>query len=255
MISEPSPAPQDAMTPAGAESAPDRRAAIAGDPEQFARLAATAAGAALIAGGLPRRSLGGLAEVLVGGVLLFRGAHGRWPLQCAGGRSDQRSGRGDAATDFEHTVSISRPAPEVYDLWRGADTLQRIFAPAAQVAMLTQGRASWRVETPPGKVIEWDTELVEERRGEYVKFRSVDNALLRVEGEALFTPAEDGGTRLTLRVSADAQGSGPMKSAIRFFRVVPEAVFERALARFKSLAETGQVPPSDGPSQAGSHTE
>lgn len=198
-----------------------------------ARLGTAAAGAALLAFGLRRRSLVGAATALAGGWLLYRGLGG-------GGRSgDERLDEGAAV---ERSVTVGEPADELHDLLRDPERLARIAGGVADVTADGDDRQHWVVEGPLGRSVSWDTRVVEEQPGEYLRWESVDGAVLSGEGSVEFRPAPAGrGTEVTLRLDLDSPGGPLGDAALRVFGVVPDAVAGQLLDRFKSLAETGEI--------------
>jgi uncharacterized membrane protein len=76
-----------------------------------------------------------------------------------------------------------------------------------------------------------------------VRWKSVDGAPLPNEGSVRFHPAPgDWGTEVTLRFRFALPG-GPLGNTVaKRLGIVPRMLAEKALRRFKSLAETGEIP-------------
>ncbi|WP_435174676.1 SRPBCC family protein [Halorussus sp. AFM4] len=201
------------------------------------------------------RRLAAAALALAGGWLAYRalrGGRGGRPESgsaadaTATGETD-RAGTGAATqtdpTGVERSTTVLRPADELYGYWRDPDELNRIVGPFVEVTSAGDDRYRWSVAAPLGRQIGWETELVEDRPGELLRWRSDDDATVPNEGSVHFRAAPgDRGTEVTLRLRVDPPGGRVGRTAMGLLGVVPEALASKALYRFKSLAETGEIP-------------
>lgn len=210
------------------------------------RATSTVLGAALLFGGIRRRSLVGVAEAAVGGLLLYGGVSGRNPLRSLG--RDAAGGRG---VTVERTVTVNESPEELAEYWRDPEDLTRILGGFAEVTREEGNRYRWEVDGPRGRVASWRTRIMLDRPSEVLRWRSVGDAPITNEWTVRFCPAPaDRGTEVTLAVDIDPPG-GPVGRAIAR-RLVPEAFVWKALQRFKHLAETGEIPtPESSPSGEG----
>ncbi|MFC4448254.1 SRPBCC family protein [Halorussus aquaticus] len=223
-------------------------------------MAVTALGGTLVTVGLRRRSLGGAALALAGGWLLYRGVGGRArPSESKGAtpRSEDRAtetGTTSEATAVERSVTVRESPEDLYRFWRDSDLLTRIVGGFAEVSPAGEDRHRWVVSTPFGGSIEWETEVVEDRPGEFLRWKSTEGAPVPNEGSVRFRPAPaDRGTEVTLTLRFDPPGGRVGRSAMNLLGVVPEALASKMLSRFKSLAETGEIPTLErNPSARGS---
>ncbi|QLG28434.1 SRPBCC family protein [Halorarum halophilum] len=228
--------------------------------DSWERVASAAAGGALVVRGLRRRSAGGAAMALAGGWLLARGVSGRGrPVRAFGkgtGGETDREGHGPPADapEVERSVTVGRPADELSEVWHDPERLSHIAGHFAEVTGAGVERLHWTVPGPLGRTLSWETRVVEERPGELLRWESLDGASVPNEGEIRFEPAPgDRGTEVTLRVRFDPPGGGFGDAAMRLLGVVPDTLVGKTLRRFKSLAETGEVPTLAGnPSARGS---
>ncbi|NHN59276.1 SRPBCC family protein [Halorussus rarus] len=205
--------------------------------------------------GLRRRSLGGAALALAGGWLLYRelrddGSDGGESATAGEptpatepADTDAEPGAPSDPTAVERSVTVGLSADELYGYWRDADRLDEIMGPFAEVTAAGEDRYRWSVAAPLGRQIGWETELVEDRPGELLRWRSNDDATVPNEGSVHFRSAPgDRGTEVTLRLRVDPPGGRVGRTAMGLMGVVPEALASKALYRFKSLAETGEIP-------------
>lgn len=89
----------------------------------------------------------------------------------------------------------------------------------------------------------WEAHVVEDREGELIRWESLEGADIPNEGSVRFRPAPGNrGTEVKLTFRFDPPG-GPLGSALaRMLDEVPDMLVFKALRRFKSLAETGEIP-------------
>ena len=115
-----------------------------GDAERYASVAG---GAFLLLFGLRRpTSLAGIFSLLIGGGLVHRGLSGHCAGYAALG-TDTNTGEGEDAAEQEHavhvqkTVSIHKPAEELYRYWRDLTNLPRIMDHLESVTVLNEKRS------------------------------------------------------------------------------------------------------------------
>jgi uncharacterized membrane protein len=209
-----------------------------------------AAGIGLIALGLNNRRFRGLA-LPAGGALLLRGISGRCPVNQVLGRNTSEDEpefdspvasvhRGEGIR-VEKTVTIYRPADELYRYWRNFENLPRIMRHVDSVTVLDDYQSHWVVNGPAGTHFEWDAEIHNEKENELIAWRSLDGDVNHA-GSVLFRPTPTGrGTevRVELRYEPPA---GPLGAAIaRLFGEEPAQQVAEDLHRFKRFMEMGEV--------------
>ena len=188
---------------------------------------------------------------LAGGWLLSRALGGSDRVKetlrsrAGGGGAGGRTERG--VTAATRSITVARPADELHELWRDPDEVSRIVDRFADVTPRGEDGLRWKVEGPYGRTISWETRVVEEGPGEYIRWETPGDAMLPMEGSVRFRPASgDRGTVVTLSVSFDPPAGSLGDAALTRLGVVPESLVGGVLDRFKSLAETGEVPTLDG---------
>ena len=226
------------------------------------RAASLVLGGTLVASGLRRRSLVGAASVATGGWLLYRGVSGNGrPAQTLAsavemGRERDEAGAPPDATVVERSITIGKPADELQELWRDPEHLTRLVGPVAEVDAASGGvdRHQWTVRGPLERNVTWETRLVEDQPGEVLRWESLEDAAVPMEGTVRFRPAPgDRGTEVTLRVRFDPPGGALGTTVMTYLDIVPETLVSEALRRSKRLAETGEIPTLEhNPSARGS---
>lgn len=206
-------------------------------------------GGLLLAVGVRKRSLLGTAMAVAGGWLLYRGVRGLGRRSESGGAGAMsgwdRLDLGETAeeTEVERTITVEKPADELYQFWREPAELTRIVGHFAEVGPAGEDRLHWTIAGPLGQKMEWETEIVEDRPGEFLQWESVEDSGLLDGWSVRFRSApNDRGTEVTLHLRFDPPGGQYGRKAMELLDVVPSTVASKALRRFKSLAETGEIP-------------
>jgi uncharacterized membrane protein len=213
------------------------------------RIATGVLGAALVAFGLKRRSVAGSALAVIGGDLLYHGVTGESMLmrvtQLDGLMSAARNEIGTSieATEVERSITIGCSARELYDRWRDPQQLAHIFGHFADVTPIDDETSHWRVHAPMNRTMEFDSKVIQDRPGELIRCASLPGARVPNEWSVRFRPAPDGwGTEVGLRARFDPPGGAVGEWVANHMMMAPRMAAERALRRFKSLAETGEMP-------------
>lgn len=221
-----------------------RREPSLGDMERWV---STMLGGTLAVLGLTRRSTAGTVVALLGGYLFYRGATGQRPLAKAmtTPRGD-RAVAGERGLEVDKSVTINKPAAELYRFWRDFENLPR-FMNHLESVKTQGGRSHWVAKAPLGQSVEWDAEVTEEKDGEFIAWRSLPGADVANAGSVRFAPAP-GGRGTEVRVSlAYRPPAGALGAAIaKLFGEEPEMQVGDDLSRFKALMEAGEVATTRG---------
>ena len=141
------------------------------------------------------------------------------------------------------TALIQAAAQDLYMLWRNVEAAPNWQEQITQVVSTGDKTSHWTMESG-GKTIEWDSEVLADEPGKRIAWRSVggesDNA-----GEVIFEDAP--GDRGTMVTVLQEFRMGKLASAWETFvgRNPKQAVIEN-LRHFKALAETGEIPKTQG---------
>jgi uncharacterized membrane protein len=228
------------------------------------RAVSGAVGGLLVASGLKRRGLGGLALALVGAELVRRGATGHCMLyeaigfSSAGNRGESAVGnhrsdvRGAAATvnarksiKVERSITIRRPVQELYDFWRDFSNLPRVLDHLESVTDLGGGRTHWVAKGPAGTRIEWDAEIVNDIPGELIAWKTVGEPDVDHAGSMHFKPVA-GGTEVKFVMDYEPPAGRLVAVAAKVMGESPDRKIRSDLERLKMLFETGEVATTAG---------
>ncbi|WP_158624978.1 SRPBCC family protein [Corallococcus terminator] len=202
----------------------------------------------LVSLGLRRRSFGGTVVALASGALLYQGLHSRRRSPAAGDRlirhaSPSEDAPAARAIQVERTLTVGQPAELLYRLWRMPETLGRIMGHFAEVTRTGEDSLHWKLHGPLGRTLEWDSRIVEDRPPEFIRWESTHGNALATQGWVRFRPAPtDGGTEVTLHLELLPPGGVLAEALAKRLSGIPALQSLKALRRFKSLAETGEIP-------------
>jgi uncharacterized membrane protein len=215
------------------------------------RLVSLGLGTCMTVFGLTGKRVSPLA-LLAGGYLLYRGMAGNCPVyQALGVGTDGTSG--DEAViparegvKVQHSVTVNRPAGEVYRFWRNLSQLPSFMDHLKEVRETGAGKSHWVARGPLGLSVEWDAELIEDRP-EVISWRSLPGSDVDTAGSVHFRAAPAGrGTEVRVTLKYDPPAGRVGAAVARLFGQSPEKQVEADLARFKSLLEAGEVPSTTG---------
>lgn len=144
-------------------------------------------------------------------------------------------------------VTIGRAPSELHAFYRDPSNLALIHAHYAEVKPLDDLRTQWKIGPVMGLALEWVAEIVEDIPGQLIRWKSLDGAGVKNEGWVRFTPApRDWGTEVTLYVRYDPPAGVLGDAAAAMSTAMPKIVGDKALRRFKSLVETGEIATTAG---------
>ncbi len=166
--------------------------------------------------------------------------------------SDEASVRGLLAEDAGRarsataTITIARPVDEVYRFFRDFRNFPRFMAHLDSVETDLAGRSRWVLRTVAGRTVTWDAEIVEERPGELLLWRSLPGADVDNRGVVRFRPAPGGrGTEIHADIRYAAPGGRIGIAFAKLFGFEPGQQARGDLRRLKQVLETGEVVHSD----------
>ena len=151
----------------------------------------------------------------------------------------------------EKVVAIDRSPDELYRSWRQFENLPRFMRHLESVRQVGQNRSHWRAKGPAGTTMEWEAEIVDDRPGELIAWRSLPGADIENGGSVRFERAPGGrGTFVRVKMEYHPPGGFFGTTVAKLLGEEPEIQVQRDLYRFKQVMETGQVTTTEGQSAA-----
>lgn len=207
-----------------------------------------AAGVALAAYGLRRKRLGRVLLPVAAG-LIGRAVTARCPVNRALGRDSTLDHQpSSAATSVkrgegirvEQSVTINRPAGELYQFWRRLDTLPRFMDHLESVEVLDPRRSRWVAKGPVGTRIEWDAEIYNEIAERLLAWRSLPQSDVDQAGSVHFEPLPDGSTEVRVVLRYDPPAGKVGATVARLLGEDPARQVAEDLRRFKQVMEASE---------------
>lgn len=147
------------------------------------------------------------------------------------------------ATSVKTSVTINGSPEQLYQLWRDPRTLPQVMGHFATVTAKADDQAHWAVNGPAKTSLQWDSQIVHEEPGRSLRWYSTAGAKVPNGGSIKFAPATGGrGAVATLEIDFHPPGGSFGQRAAKVLGVVPQVLAVKALRRFKSLAEAGEIP-------------
>ncbi|MEA4909230.1 MAG: SRPBCC family protein [Anaerolineaceae bacterium] len=161
-------------------------------------------------------------------------------------RRGEDSLAGPGEVHVERSPSLhSRPA-EVYAVWRNFENLPRFLSHLEQVQVRGNGsglaHSHWIARGPQGLPVEWEVEMVEDRAGQLIAWRSLPGSQVDHSGVVEIQAAGEGAgaqINIALQYAPPMRASGAVLG--RIFGPRPEAQLHDDLRRFKRLLESGRL--------------
>ncbi|MBD2499171.1 SRPBCC family protein [Anabaena azotica] len=206
------------------------------------RWASLIGGGAMVLLGLRQASLRGVLTALAGGGLIYQGATKQSTIQQA-----QDAIGMNKPLKVEKTVTINKPADELYRYWHNFENLPTFMKHLKSVKVYDQKRSHWIANAPLGNNVEWDAEILEDRENEFISWVSVEGADVENSGFVRFQKAPgDRGTEVKVVLEYNLPGGGLTAAIAKLFGEEPEQQIGDELRRFKMLMEAGEIATTEG---------
>jgi uncharacterized membrane protein len=154
-------------------------------------------------------------------------------IELAAGLGLLRWRAGVRRVEVQRSITVDASPEVLYGAWRDPLVMTEILRPIGEVTGQGDGRLHWQVAGPLGRTLRWDTEIIEDRRYELLRWSSGDDGPGWHQGSVRFSQDRlELGTVVTLRLQLDGRIPG----------IVPGVLADKALRRFKSLIETAEIP-------------
>ena len=148
----------------------------------------------------------------------------------------------DEDTLIGRTVSINRPARELYEFWRDLRNLPLFMENIESITVIDSRRSHWKVKGPAESSVEWDSLITEDVPGEFIAWESAEGSNVPNTGRIEFRESTNGrGTVVTANIAYDPPAGKMGKLFAKLFMREPKIQARRDLRRFKQLMETGEV--------------
>ncbi|MBD2616431.1 MAG: SRPBCC family protein [Nostoc sp. ZfuVER08] len=154
----------------------------------------------------------------------------------------------------EKTLTINKPAEELYRFWRNFENLPRFIKHLKEVKVYDDGKIRWIVEGLLDRTLEWDAVIVEDKENEVIAWASVQSAEFQNSGVVQFKPAPGNrGTEVKVVRKYNLPGgvignalAKPAAGIAKLFGEDPKHNLTEDLRHFKMLMEAGEIATTEG---------
>jgi uncharacterized membrane protein len=213
-------------------------------------------GSALLAFAFSQRRAGtGAALGLLGAYVAFRGISGHCALYEAldlaadeiEPEDDRLSVRRHRDASVEAVLTIARDVDEVYSFWRRLENLPRFLYGVHSVTALDDTRSRWEAHVPDVGLVSWEAEILEDRPGELIAWRSLRGSEVHHSGAVSLRPAPGGrGTEVRLSMEPFSRGGRVSRWLARLVGWGTDRAVAEDLHRLKQVLEAGETPTTEG---------
>ncbi|MEH1835641.1 MAG: SRPBCC family protein [Nostoc sp.] len=215
-----------------------------GEASEVERWASLIGGGAMVLMGLKQGSLRGVLTALAGGGLIYQGATKQSTIQQA-----QEAIGINQPIKVEKTITINKPADELYRFWHNFENLPTFMKHLKSVKVYNEKRSHWIANAPLGNSVEWDADVLEDRENEFISWASVEGADVDNSGFVRFQKAPgDRGTQVKVVLEYNPPGGALGATVAKLFGEEPEQQIGDELGRFKMLMEAGEIATTEGQS-------
>lgn len=215
-----------------------------GDTERWGSLLG---GGALVLMGLKQGSLRGALMAIAGGGLVYQAVTGQSTIQKAQEVAQTAQDKMNQSIKVEKSVTINKPAEELYHFWRNFENLPTFMKHLKSVKVYDNQRSHWIANAPMGTSVEWDADIINEQENQLIAWASAEDADIDNSGFVRFIPAPAGrGTEVKVVIEYNPPGGVVGAAIAKLFGEEPEQQVGDDLRRFKMLMEAGEIATNEG---------
>jgi len=148
---------------------------------------------------------------------------------------------------IRHSLSVNRSPEDLYHFWRTLSNLPRFMDNLLSVTEQEGRRSHWVAKGPAGSRLEWDAEIVEDRPGQMIAWRSLAGSEVQHAGRVQFDAVPVGrGAYVRVEMEYTPPGGAIGAGLAKLLGKAPEHMVREDMRRFRQLMETGEIPTTAG---------
>jgi uncharacterized membrane protein len=145
------------------------------------------------------------------------------------------------------SIAIGSTPEKLYAFWRDVENLPRFMQHLQSVTRTGERTSHWAAKAPGGGVVEWDSEIIEERPNELIAWRTLPGSDVEHRGRVSFERlGEDRGSTVHVELVYDLPAGRIGAAIAKLAGEEPELQIRRDLRNLKQLLETGEVASTRG---------
>src|SRR4051794_31062971 len=135
----------------------------------------------------------------------------------------KRKSEDSALTEVRRSITVDRPAPELYAIWRDPERLGGLLHGLLEVTSLGGDRSHWVMRGQLGTSTEWDAAVGVDIPSEVVEWQSIETDGPKRELRIQFSSAPGNqGTEAALSLRFDPPGGVIGEALAKLFAVAPD---------------------------------
>jgi uncharacterized membrane protein len=148
------------------------------------------------------------------------------------------------------TLTINKPAPELYQYWHNFENLPSFMKHLQSVKVIDKVKSHWVTRGPLGGTVEWDAIIIEDFENQSISWTSTERADVANTGSIRFTPlSHDRGTEVKVEIEYNPPAGAIGDKLLGLFGESPKQQLGDDLRRFKMLMEAGEIATTEGQSR------
>jgi uncharacterized membrane protein len=207
------------------------------------RLASIISGTTMMIVAIARAPQARVPLALGGGYFLYRGITGKDPVyEAMKIRLDESDGTGQMVVT--HSITVNRPRAEVYAFWRNFQNFPLFMKHLDSIEVLDKKAklSHWIARAPLGMNVNWDAEIIEDRKNELITWQSIPPSMIENSGKVEFKDSPVGkGTEIDVSLRYSPPAGSASVALARLLGQEPETQIRDDLRRFKQIIETGEI--------------
>ncbi len=142
---------------------------------------------------------------------------------------------------IQKAVTIRAKPEGLYQFWRNLSQLKSILSNVNDIVLINGKRSRWEVQGPFGTPVTWTAEIIEDKPGHMISWKTLPGSDVNHSGSIWFLPrGEQTEIKLQLLYNPPGGKLGDWVATLR--QRDPGTLILENLRRFKALIETGEVP-------------
>jgi uncharacterized membrane protein len=138
----------------------------------------------------------------------------------------------------KESIVINRKASDIYRFWRKLENLPLFIGHLRSVEGLQDGHSRWTLETPVGH-ISWESEIIQDKKDEFIQWRSVPTSHVTNSGFLSLVEKEGGkATEATVELNYRPPGGHDSFLEDEILEVITAEQMKADLRRLKHMMES-----------------
>ena len=154
------------------------------------------------------------------------------------GQAAQALAAGHGDTVIARSVTINRPAQEVYAFFRDFSNLPRFMENIERIDVADERRSHWVVKAPAGGTVEWDAVVTEDQPGRLLAWQTEEGSEVPNGGRGGCPDAGAGRTGVPATISHDPPGGPRWKGSAQLCPWRPVVQAAPPLLRCATVLDT-----------------